>query len=226
MRNKRHIRIAPSILDADFGHLADELAMLEDAGADMIHLDIMDGHFVPNLSIGVPIVASVRQLTRLPLDAHLMIDDPLKYAEPFVKAGADLVTFHVEVTKNPSEVVRHIRSLGVKVGVSLNPGTEASAVFDILSGVDLVLVMTVWPGFGGQKFIAACVEKIAALAEKMRPDQMLQVDGGINAETARTVAAAGANTLVAGKAIIAASDPKQALRDIRAAAESALAERP
>jgi ribulose-phosphate 3-epimerase len=219
------IQIAPSILDADFGRLGEQLALLETAGADMIHLDIMDGHFVPNLSIGVPIVASVRKYTKLTLDAHLMIEDPLKYAEPFVKAGADLITFHAEVAKKPTKIVEHIRSLGAKVGVSINPGTEATAVYDILPEVDLVLVMTVWPGFGGQKFISECVPKVSALAERMRPDQLLQVDGGINAETARTVVSAGANTLVAGKAIIGAPDPEQALHDIRKAAEAALAAR-
>ena len=216
------IRIAPSILDADFCRLGDMLDLLAEAGADMIHLDVMDGHFVPNLSIGVPIVASIARHTNLLLDAHLMITEPVRYAEAFAKAGAGLITFHIETVEDPREAVRQIRTLGVQVGVSLNPGTEAKALEPILSEVDLVLVMTVWPGFGGQQFMTECLGKIKTIADQLRPEQALQVDGGINRRTAALAAAAGANVLVAGKAIVGTPDPARALAEIRQAALDAM----
>ncbi|TWT44737.1 Ribulose-phosphate 3-epimerase [Phycisphaerae bacterium RAS1] len=199
----RHIRIAPSILDADMGRLAEQIAAVERAGATLLHLDVMDGHFVPNLSIGVPVVAGVNRCTELFLDTHLMITDPGKYAPAFVKAGADSITFHIEVTPQPRDLIRQIRDLGAKVGVSLNPGTPAEALFDILPEVDIVLVMTVWPGFGGQAFIRECLPKIESLKARLRPQQWLEVDGGINRDTAPLAIAAGADTLVAGSAVFA-----------------------
>jgi ribulose-phosphate 3-epimerase len=216
----RRIRFAPSILDADFGHLAEQIALVEDR-VEWLHLDIMDGHFVPNLSIGVPVVASVRHHTRLFLDAHLMVTDPGRYAEPFVAAGAQAITFHIEVTDEPPALIRQIRGLGATVGVSLNPGTPAEAVYPVLADVDLVLVMTVWPGFGGQKLMAECLGKIAALAERMRPEQVLQVDGGINLETVPAVVSAGANMLVAGSAIFRAAEPRAALAELQRVADAA-----
>jgi ribulose-phosphate 3-epimerase len=216
----RPLRIAPSVLSADFGRLAEQIAAVETAGADLLHLDVMDGHFVPNLSIGVPVVAGIRKHTKLFLDTHLMITDPAKYAPAFVKAGADGITFHIEVTQEPLDVVRQIRELGVKVGVSLNPGTPVDDLLPVLEQVDIVLVMTVWPGFGGQAFIPDGLTKIEALRRKMRSDQWLEVDGGISRETAPRVVAAGADTLVAGSAVFGAHDPGAAVRDLRSAAQA------
>ncbi len=225
-KTQRPIQIAPSVLAADFGHLADAVATVEEAGADLLHLDVMDGHFVPNLSLGVPVVASIRKLTDLPLDVHLMITDPAKYAPAFADAGADNITFHIEVADQPRKLISQIRDLDVRVGVSLNPGTPPEDVLEIVADVDLVLVMTVWPGFGGQEFIADCLPKIEVLAGQIRADQMLQVDGGIDEDTTISVVTAGADTLVAGSAIFGSREPGAALHrlrqmalDARAAAE-------
>jgi len=219
MGEARQIRIAPSVLDADFGRLAEQIAVVEEAGADLLHLDIMDGHFVPNLSIGVPVVAAVDRITDLFLDVHLMMTDPGRYARPFVDAGADLITFHAEVAQRPAELIEQIRGLGVQVGVALNPGTPAEAVFGYIDSVDLVLAMTVWPGFGGQTFMHECLPKIEVLASRMREDQWLEVDGGIDLETAPLVVRAGANTLVAGSAIYKRGDPAAALAGLRQAVQ-------
>ncbi len=215
------VRIAPSILSADFTRLGEQIGMIEKANAQLLHLDIMDGHFVPNLSIGVPVVYSVRKCTDLFLDVHLMITDPLFYAEPFAKAGADLVTFHIEATPDPQRVIDRLRELNVGVGISLNPGTPADALAPILDKVDLVLVMTVWPGFGGQKFIEPMLEKIRAIAGQLRPDQRLEVDGGIAVHTIERAARAGADVFVAGSAVFDAADPSAEVARLQSLAQAA-----
>lgn len=208
------IRIAPSLLAADFARLADDVAKIEAAGAEILHLDIMDGHFVPNISFGIPVIEKLRKVSRLFFDTHLMITDPIKYAEPFVKAGSDLLTFHIEVSTEPLKIVDHIRAAGARVGVSLNPGTEVSALRGVVEAVDMVLVMSVWPGFGGQKFMPAAVDRIRALRPLLRPDQRLEVDGGIASDTIAAVARAGADTLVAGSAVFGQPDPGCAMKDL------------
>lgn len=206
------IRMAPSVLSADFGRLAEQVAVIETAGAEMLHLDVMDGHFVPNISFGVPVIQSLRKYTKCFLDAHLMITEPQRYAQAFVKAGCDHITFHIEVTDAPKSVVTHIRSLGASVGVSLNPGTPVSAIEPIIHDVDLVLVMSVWPGFGGQSFIPDVLDKVRTLHGRLGPHQRLQIDGGIDARTIEGAARAGADTFVAGTAIFGAPDPPEAMR--------------
>lgn len=200
------VRIAPSILAADFGKLADAARLMERSGAEMLHLDVMDGHFVPNISFGVPVIQSLRKHTDLFFDAHLMIAEPKRYAEAFVKAGCDHITFHVEVTDEPAAVVDHIHALGVTAGVSLNPTTPVAAVASILDRVEMVLVMSVWPGFGGQSFIADVLTKVRELKRRLKPHQRLEIDGGIDARTIGQAAESGADTFVAGTAIFGAPD--------------------
>jgi ribulose-phosphate 3-epimerase len=217
MANK--IKLAPSILSADFGRLGEQVVEATRAGADYIHVDVMDGHFVPNITVGPMVVAAIRPHTDLPLDVHLMIEAPEKYIQQFAQAGANIITVHVEVCPHLHRVVESIKELGVKAGVSLNPSTPLTAVDEVLSALDLVLLMSVNPGFGGQQFIESTVGKTARLRHRL--DELglaaeLEIDGGINAEIAPRVAKAGARVLVAGAAVFNKKESvSQALGRIR-----------
>ena len=212
------IRIAPSILASDFSRLGDEIRAAEAAGADAIHVDVMDGRFVPNITIGPVVVSALRPTTKLPLDVHLMIVEPERYLDAFAEAGADLLTVHAEATPHLHRTVQHIRSLGKRAGVSLNPHTPLSVLDVILPDLSQVLIMSVNPGFGGQTFIEAVVPKIRALREEITRRQLkvdIEVDGGITPETARIVVDAGANVLVAGSWVFRAPDYRQAIAALR-----------
>lgn len=209
------IYVSPSILSADFANLERDIKRIEDGGADWVHVDVMDGHFVPNITIGVPVVASIRKVTKLPLDVHLMIENPEKYVEPFVKAGADILTFHYECGTDIKKTIDLIKSFGIKVGLSIKPKTTPDVVFPHLKDLDLLLVMTVEPGFGGQKFMQDCADKIPVIKEKAPENLIIQVDGGINAETARICTFYGANSLVAGNYIYKSADIKSAIKSLR-----------
>jgi ribulose-phosphate 3-epimerase len=216
------IKIAPSILSADFARLGDEVASLEEAGADWVHVDVMDGHFVPNLTIGPPVVAALRRVTELPLDVHLMIEAPERYLEAFADAGATTLTVHQEACLHLHRTVERIRELGMRPGVALNPMTPISSLEEVLPYLDMVLIMTVNPGFGGQQFIPTSAARVARLRRELEQRHLwgvdLEVDGGITAETAPEVVEAGANVLVAGAAVFKGSG---SVRDNLAAIRSA-----
>ena len=209
------IIISPSILSADFANLENDIKRVEKAGADWLHIDVMDGHFVPNITIGVPVVNSIKKITTLPLDVHLMIENPEKYIEPFVKAGADILTFHYEAVENVEHIVKLIKSYGVKAGMSIKPDTPAEEILKYLPVLDLLLVMTVEPGFGGQKFMEKCAEKISVIKQAAQENLIIQVDGGINAQTARICTHYGANSLVAGNYIYKSTDVELAIKSLR-----------
>jgi ribulose-phosphate 3-epimerase len=212
------VRIAPSILSADFGHLADEIARCEAGGADWIHIDVMDGRFVPNLTYGAKVIETVRKLTKLPLDVHLMVVEPENYFDDFVAAGASGLTIHQEAAPHLQRQLARIRELGCRAGVALNPGTPVSTISEVLDDVDLLLVMTVNPGFGGQKFIPATFDKITRARQMLRnanSNAALEVDGGINRDTIEKVWLAGADTFVAGNAVFSAKDPSAEIRELR-----------
>ncbi len=205
--------IAPSILSADFSKLGQEIKDIEKAGADWVHIDVMDGHFVPNITIGPAIVKSIRPLTRMPLDVHLMIKNPERYIESFARAGSDIITFHIEVDEDPKEIIRLIKYFKKKAGVSIRPKTGISAIGPILPMVDMVLVMTVEPGFGGQEFMPDCLSKIEEVGRVFRKD--IQVDGGLNDANVSEAIKKGANVIVAGTYIFGSKDYADAIRKLR-----------
>ena len=220
------VQIAPSILSADFAALGDAIAAAERGGADLIHVDVMDGHFVPNITIGPPVVRSIKRVARVPLDVHLMITDPDRYIDAFAGAGASMMSVHVEVLPHLHRTVHAIKALGVKAGVVLNPATPVVALEQIAGDVDFVLVMSVNPGFGGQSFIPrseAKVREVRALLDREgNVSAPIEIDGGIDLHTAPRVVAAGARILVAGQAIFGTPDPERATRDLKACAMQAL----
>jgi ribulose-phosphate 3-epimerase len=215
--------VLPSLLACDFAHLEQEIHKVESAEVSALHLDVMDGHFVPNLSIGVPIVEAVRRVTDLPLDVHLMISDPAKYIEPFRKAGADSMTIHIEVAPDPRPILDKIRSLGAMAGLALNPPTPLSSIEPYLDHCDLILVMSVMPGFGGQKFDSLALGKLRELSDRPDCDALLEVDGGIDLETIGPCADAGAELFVAGTAIFRTDEYPDTIGRLRSAARKAVA---
>lgn len=218
MNFKNKIKIAPSILSADYAELKNEINKVKDGGADMLHIDVMDGHFVPNISIGVPVVKSLRKATDMFFDCHLMISKPYDYIDAFADAGADMISFHIESESDTEKTIDKIISRGVKPALVIKPSTKAEDVFEYIEKLDMVLVMTVEPGFGGQSFMADMLEKVKLIrkkADEVKPKLLIQVDGGIIPETAKQCIDAGADVLVSGSYIFGASDIKSAIESLR-----------
>lgn len=212
------VKISPSILSADFSKLGEEIINVDKAGADFIHIDVMDGNFVPNISIGLPVIKSIRNKTNKIFDVHLMIENPSRYIDDFVNAGADIITIHYEAEKHIDRAIEYIKSKGVKAGVSLNPGTPTFVLKDIISKLDLVLIMSVNPGFGGQKFIQYSLDKIREVKEmssKLNESLLIEVDGGVDKTNAKDIINAGANVLVAGSAVFGDGKLKENIEVIR-----------
>ncbi|MCR5266676.1 MAG: ribulose-phosphate 3-epimerase [Cyanobacteria bacterium RUI128] len=214
----KSVIISPSILSADFANLERDIRKVEDAGAEWLHIDVMDGHFVPNITIGVPVVKSIKKITGLTLDVHLMIEHPEKYIKSFVDAGADIVTVHYEaegVKENPEKILKEIKALGVLAGLSIKPKTPKEVIEKFIGIADLILVMTVEPGFGGQQFIPECAEKLQYISSRQTDGQFLQVDGGINSETAKICVNNGVNSLVAGNYIFSSDNYAERINSLR-----------
>lgn len=217
------IKIAPSILSADFARLADGLALIEAGGADLVHIDVMDGHFVPNLTIGAPVVSAISKVTDLPLDCHLMITHPERYIPAFIEAGASSITVHQEACTHLHRVLGMIREAGLKTGVALNPATSIDTIDEVLGHLDIVLVMSVNPGFSGQAFIPESTDKVQRLAQRARERKLgfeIQVDGGVSAATIGELSAAGARSFVAGSAVFGTSDPQSAIAELKNVGEA------
>ncbi|KYO66755.1 ribulose-phosphate 3-epimerase [Thermovenabulum gondwanense] len=211
-------KIAPSILSADFSNLEQEIKKVEDFGADFIHIDVMDGNFVPNITLGPCVIESIRKVTNLPFDVHLMVENPERYLKDFAEAGADIISFHQEATHHVHRTIQDIKKLGIKAGVAINPATPVSLIEDILEEVDLILVMSVNPGFGGQSFIKSALKKISTLKQiilKNNYKTLIEVDGGINEDNAEKIVKAGADILVAGSAIYKSCDPKGVIKKLK-----------
>jgi ribulose-phosphate 3-epimerase len=214
----RAYKIAPSILSANFARLGDEVRSIEQAGADLIHFDVMDGHFVPNLSFGIPVLEAVRKITTLPLDVHLMIEEPARYLEQFVHAGANSISVHAEVCEDLPEIARRIHRLGIRASVAINPETEPTRVLDAAAHLDMILVMSVHPGFGGQGFIPESIGKVRAIRRELKRLALevdIEIDGGIKTDNIGLVAQAGANVFVSGSAIFGHSDYAEIIRQMR-----------
>jgi ribulose-phosphate 3-epimerase len=214
----REDKIAPSVLSADFARLGDEVAEVERAGADMIHFDVMDGHFVPNLSIGVPVLESLRKVTRLPLDAHLMIENPERYVEVFVKAGANSVSVHAEVCKDIAAMAKRLHDLGARASVGINPETDVQRVLPFAAHLDMILIMSVHPGFGGQEFIPEALEKLRVVRRELDRRALkvdIEIDGGVKLDNIAEVKAAGANVFVSGSGIFGQSDYRKVVKEMR-----------
>lgn len=212
------VKIAPSILSADFSKLGEDIKAIDNGGADFIHIDVMDGSFVPNISFGFPIMKSIRKLTDKVFDVHLMIDNPSNYIDDFIAAGADLITVHYEADRHIDRTINYIKSKGIMAGVALNPGTPVGVLKDLIPSLDMVLIMSVNPGFGGQKFITYSIDKIKEvkeLSEKLNPELLIQVDGGIGSSNAKEVIEAGANVLVAGSAVFNGGDVGENIKALR-----------